>query len=283
MAAKPNTITKRYSFEKNGASRLEITLNPVENKCAISLDNRSLASLTYKDVLQGTRLQLPDNTSLELQAVFRRFAPQLIIKRDGVFLPGSEKGEITIGKPQPLGLSSWMLVLLFIVVMIGGVGALVIRGFENYHEDASAQATRQSLLAVYQNNMANYTELSELKTALVDNPKIKGALLRIDKTKNDLDSYYIQHPFALPDNPANVGFVLWLTCQDRQIGTYDDGKRALQTTCDLTLIDLSAKVIIDQQSFTGPRPPEVKRHSGDESGGRPDDQIETYIASLATP
>lgn len=283
MAPKRNTITKRYALDVNGPRRLEVTLNPVENECAINLDNRSLGNPTYKDLLQGVRLQLADNTRLEIQAVFRRFAPQLIIKRDGVLLPGSEKGEITIGKAQPIGGSAWILVVLFVVVVAAGVVGLAVRGFENYQADAAAQATRQSLLAIYRNNIANYTELSNLETALASNPKINGALLWIDKTKNELDSYYLQHSSALPADPETVSFVLWLTCQDKQVGTYDDGKRALRTSCDITLIDLAAKAIVDQRSFTGPRPPEVKRHDGDESGGRPDDQIEAYVASLTTP
>ena len=286
MDTKRNTFTKRYPLDVNGPQQLEITLNAVENKCTIKLGNRPLANPTYNELLQGVRLQLVDNSTLEIQAVFRRFAPQLIISRNGILLPGSEKGEITFGKRHAVGGSAWILVLIFVVVVIGAVGVLagvVADGFENFQANAAAQATRESLFAIYRNNIAIYTKSSNLEITLVESPKIQGALLRIDKNTNDLDDYYSQHPNSLPVNPETVTHVLWLTCQDNQVGTYDDGKRALQTTCDITLVDLSANAIIDQQSFTGPYPPEIKRHTGDESGGRPDDQIETYVASVMTP
>ncbi len=74
--------------------------------------------------------------------------------------------------------------------------------------------------------------------------------------------------------------MLWPECHSRQVGTYDDGQRALQQTCDLTLIDLAADAVIDQRSLAGPRPPEVKKQGGDATGGRPDDEIEAYIFAV---
>lgn len=281
MTTKSYVTMRRYALEPNGPIRLEIALDPVQDTCAIRLDNHPIAHFTYKHVLQGIRVPLPDQTTLDVQAVFRRFAPQLIITRDGVPVPGSEKGTVTIGKRQSLGWGAIALVGLFVVVVVGSVGAVVFRGYENTQESAAAQATRQTLLGVYHTNMATYTEPGELTLAVLDNPKINnGSLLMIDKTTNEVDRFYIEHPSALPGNPENIAFVLWLACEDRQVGTYEDGMRAFQTTCALTLIDLAAKTIIHQRTLTGPQPPASKRGAGDVSGGRPDDAIRDYFNAL---
>jgi hypothetical protein len=273
---------KRYPFEPGGPVRLEINAaSTAPYDWLIKLDGQLVNRVAGKDALRGVRMQLPDGSALELQLVYRRFAQQVIVRRNGALLPGSEPGEITVGKRQPMSGSALLVGVLgglcmLVVVVSGAVGVIQSLG-----KSSAEQAAHQALRASYAERMAAFTRSPQHTAAApAGEPRIDGPLVVVDKTDNALDRFYASHPSALPDSPDAVKYVLWLECESRQVGTYSDGMRALQQTCGLTLIDLAADAIIDQRSLAGPRPPEVKKHGGDATGGRPDDEIEAYIFAV---
>ena len=105
----------------------------------------------------------------------------------------------------------------------------------------------------------------------------------IDVGKRELDRVHFSLPFAIQaTTPDEVGTVVQTRYTVREVGRYDEDRRAVQLSCTVTMFDRTTGILIGEASFVGPAPPKsVSRvHHGDIDSGPPTDEIVKYVQQL---
>jgi hypothetical protein len=140
---------------------------------------------------------------------------------------------------------------------------------------------RENPLRSIKARMDEYTNISGLHQGS-DGAYITGKVLAVDRSRNTTDDLYFQLPNDLRATiPEEVGTVIWVECGSRVVGTYTDGGKAHQITCELTIIDMANTTIVGVKSFTGGPPPGSKRSgTGNEVGSRPTKEMAEYIMTF---
>jgi len=129
-------------------------------------------------------------------------------------------------------------------------------------------------------HLSAYASLSGLQRA-ADGAYISGKVIAIDKERSKVDSVFFSLPKDLRATmPEEVGTVIWLEWDERIVGTYTDGAKGYQITCQVTVIDKDNAAIVASQSFAGSRPPGTKSGSGSRSGSKPTGDIVQFITAL---
>ena len=130
-------------------------------------------------------------------------------------------------------------------------------------------------------HIEEYLQAAELEETGAP-PSNIGKVVIVDEVEGELDSLYFNLSEEIrADNADEVETVVWLDCTDYVVGTYEDGRKGYQTSCDVTIIDRAKNTIIDSITFQGDSPPHTKSSGGDRYGGRPVAEITGYIESLS--
>jgi hypothetical protein len=136
---------------------------------------------------------------------------------------------------------------------------------------------------IFTGKISSYTSIPNLKDSSSNAVNIDGKVLVVNKSMNETTpSLMALVPAEVrPNTPDDVKYVVWLETESKLIGTYSDGSKGFQVTCNVTLIDKASSSILAKNSFTGPIPPATKRRSsGDQTGGMPEAEIKRYLADL---
>jgi hypothetical protein len=111
---------------------------------------------------------------------------------------------------------------------------------------------------------------------------VKGKVIPVSVADREVDWLYYDLPDDLrPAAPDQVGTVVWLRWDKVKVGQYgNNGGDANVQTCDVTVIDLAARRVVDQRRFVGGEPPQSSRRGSSASGSKPTEPIVAYLKSL---
>jgi hypothetical protein len=113
---------------------------------------------------------------------------------------------------------------------------------------------------------------------------IKGKVIPVNVKSKDVDWLYYDLPPSLkPKTPAEVGTVVWLEWDERQVGQYGSGGGgAFVQTCRVTVIDKAERRVLSQVVVEGGQPPRTSRRGSSASGSKPTEQVVNYLKTLPT-
>lgn len=140
-------------------------------------------------------------------------------------------------------------------------------------------------MAPFKARLSEYILASQ--TERHEQPYIRGKIVTVDERTREIDDLFLSLPEELQaGTPDQVGTVVWLNCTDRKVGYYGNHEKdnlspAIQSSCGVTVVDLTLPATTDRRSFSGSPPPSTTTHStGGESGGSPTDRIIEYLKGL---
>jgi hypothetical protein len=173
---------------------------------------------------------------------------------------------------QNRGNDIWGLLGL-VAIVLGGVWVIFSK-IQEYVRDV--QLDRR-----FGSHIEEYLQIPEFEKTGAPPPKI-GKVVVVDKIEGELDHLYFNLSEGIRAKDAGeVETIVWLECTDYIVGTYEDGTKGYQTSCDVTVIDMANKTIIDRITFHGQQPPFTKSGGGNRYGGRPANEIVSYIERLS--
>lgn len=131
--------------------------------------------------------------------------------------------------------------------------------------------------------IGEYTAIPNLEERLRGDVILDGKLVVVNKITNQIEQSLLTSlgDIFVPETLDEIKYIVWLECNREYVGKYTDGASGYQQKCKLSLIDKATSTLIARKTFSGGMPPQTKRHSGDATGSRPDDQIKNYLVSLA--
>jgi hypothetical protein len=156
---------------------------------------------------------------------------------------------------------------------------------------------RESELGPFNDHITEYLSAADPGAAnpVVPNPPgagqpanqgayIKGKVIPVDVKSKSVDwLFYDLPPKLQPAAPAEVGTVVWLEWDQRQVGQYGTGGGgAYVQTCRVTVIDKAERRVLSQTVFEGGPPPRTSRRGSSASGPKPTDRVIQYLQSLPT-
>lgn len=112
--------------------------------------------------------------------------------------------------------------------------------------------------------------------------QFEGKVVVVNRVNGKLDKLYFSLPEEIQANDdGEVGGIVWLECQNRQVGRYEDGARAFQSHCEVTVVERGKMAIAGQETFVGPAPSFTKSSGGDRYGARAVDEIVAYVTGMS--
>jgi hypothetical protein len=112
---------------------------------------------------------------------------------------------------------------------------------------------------------------------------LRGKLIVLDTNcfdKTEFDPLTFDLPKEIrPDAPEEVQTVAWLSYQDKTVGKYTDGTRAIQSECYVTLVDRATTKVLYRGVILGGLPPDrvVVGISGDARGSSPEPAVLNFL------
>jgi hypothetical protein len=112
-------------------------------------------------------------------------------------------------------------------------------------------------------------------------PPRVGKMVVIDSGTQEVDWLW----FDLPDqmraaNPSQVVTVVLIQWTKTHFGDYDNGAKAYQHSCDVTVIDQATRTVIGTKHFVGSEPPETIQSSQSGEGSKPTAEVLTFLKKL---
>jgi len=112
-----------------------------------------------------------------------------------------------------------------------------------------------------------------------------GKMIVVNLKDKNFDDLYFQLPEKVAAaTPVEVGVIAQLSWDRKQICQYTNDTGGIvpgySQTCDVTLVDLKTKLVIDRKQFVGSHPPEILRGAESTIGERPDLAVTAYLKSL---
>jgi len=181
----------------------------------------------------------------------------------------SEKGKLSVG-------CTVALAVLAIVIIVG-----IVVGITESRKKSAAIAPFQAHLSEYI-TISGLTSEPSPEGQYIRGPYIRGKAIIMDTKDNKIDDIF----FNLPDDlvaatPEEVGTVVWLKWANVLVGHYTpSGASGYKRTCEVTLIDMLEKAVINKKTFTGSSPPSSKTSGGDAYGSKPTGDVIDYLKSL---
>jgi hypothetical protein len=109
----------------------------------------------------------------------------------------------------------------------------------------------------FEAHVREYSTVFGLKNRSMNNPNlmepyIKGKIITVNKKESRIDDIYFDLPKELRAfKPKDVGTILWLKCEEDEVGFYTNGEEATVNICQVTIIDKSTPTIVARTSFRG--------------------------------
>src|SRR5947199_9432348 len=135
----------------------------------------------------------------------------------------------------------WMVLVAIFIPILGFAIFMAVR---QEREHADERATFGAVMAEYAGPPVQGNP-GAARPAL-------GKVVMVNADNLSLDNLH----FAIPDDlrawtPAEVTTVVQLRTQDREVGRYEGGGRALQQTVTVTVFDKASRVLLGSATFTG--------------------------------
>ena len=182
----------------------------------------------------------------------------------------TKKGRLSKADAKTLRQASFFAAALFILFAIFASDFIL----KTYY--------RHKLNSAFEGKLQEYVLLASVvpnQTTLKSAKFIKGNLLFIDTDTNKVADVTFANGLRVPiaRNPESLDTVVLVKYYNTHVGTYTSGARGFRVDCLVKVLDLRKRLIVDEHTFEGMRPPETKTDRADAFGEKPIVPILNYI------